>query len=502
MGAFSLIVVINLLNRNMAISKSANTYNRLNWEEADFPIICQTCLGDNPYMRTLKERHGDACKICTRPFTIFKWCPGAKMRYKRTEICQTCCKLKNICQTCLLDLEYGLPVQVRDTAIGAKDEVPKSIVNREYYIQNTEKMLGSSTDANPALALMQGKASQPNDVLMKLARTTPYYRRNLPHICSFWVKGECKRGEECPYRHEKPTDPDDPLAHQNIKDRYFGRNDPVAKKLLNRASNLPKLEKPEDVSITTLYMGNISEGIVESDIRDVCYQFGEIRSISIAHKQQCAFLQFTSRFAAEQAAEALFGKLIIKGQRVNVRWGRPQGSASSRENIMGLHSVPNYESVPGLPDFAMPAGSDPQANKTRAREGDALKNAEDAPVSKRPFKPTDQGTSSSAGPSSSSSVPPAVGDIPLPPPSMPPPPPAYGYRGPGPSGSGFMQPPGPGPVFRMQPPNTAPPLSGPPPPVNLAMSPYGSAPGRPAPNAAPRAYYPSQDPRLIGSNQA
>ena len=34
------------------------------------------------------------------------------------------------------------------------------------------------------------------------------------------MKGECKRGEECPYRHDKPTDPDDPLADQNIKDRY------------------------------------------------------------------------------------------------------------------------------------------------------------------------------------------------------------------------------------------------------------------------------------------
>ena len=30
---------------------------------------------------------------------------------------------------------------------------------------------------------------------MRLARTTPYYKRNAPHICSFWVKGECKRGE-------------------------------------------------------------------------------------------------------------------------------------------------------------------------------------------------------------------------------------------------------------------------------------------------------------------
>ena len=46
-----------------------------------------------------------------------------------------------------------------------------------------------------------GKAQAPSDLLMKLARTTPYYKRNRPHICSFWVKGECKRGEECPYRY-------------------------------------------------------------------------------------------------------------------------------------------------------------------------------------------------------------------------------------------------------------------------------------------------------------
>jgi len=60
----------------------------------------------------IKERYGSECKICTRPFTIFRWCPGARMRYKKTEVCQTCAKLKNVCQTCLLDLEYGLPVQV------------------------------------------------------------------------------------------------------------------------------------------------------------------------------------------------------------------------------------------------------------------------------------------------------------------------------------------------------------------------------------------------------
>jgi pre-mRNA-splicing factor RBM22/SLT11 len=56
----------------------------------------------------MKERYGQECKICNRPFTIFRWCPGARMRFKKTEICQTCSKLKNVCQTCLLDLEFGL----------------------------------------------------------------------------------------------------------------------------------------------------------------------------------------------------------------------------------------------------------------------------------------------------------------------------------------------------------------------------------------------------------
>ena len=48
------------------------------------------------------------------------------------------------------------------------------------------------------------------------------------------------------------------LAKQNIKDRYFGVNDPVAKKMMGRVQNLPKLQPPEDTSITTLFVGTES----------------------------------------------------------------------------------------------------------------------------------------------------------------------------------------------------------------------------------------------------
>lgn len=60
------------------------------------------------------------------------------MRFKSTVICQTCAKIKNVCQTCLLDLEYGLPTQVRDTALALKNNAPSSDINREYYAQNMD----------------------------------------------------------------------------------------------------------------------------------------------------------------------------------------------------------------------------------------------------------------------------------------------------------------------------------------------------------------------------
>jgi len=59
---------------------------------------------------------------------------------KKTEICQTCAKLKNVCQTCLLDLTFNLPVQVRDSALGMTvGEMPKSDANREYFNKINEQ---------------------------------------------------------------------------------------------------------------------------------------------------------------------------------------------------------------------------------------------------------------------------------------------------------------------------------------------------------------------------
>jgi len=84
-------------------------------------------------------------------------------------------------------------------------------------------------------------------------------------------------------RHEKPTDPNDPLADQNIKDRFYGINDPVAEKLLRRYDSLPKLDVPEDKMVTTLYVGNLADRVSEKDLRLV-----------LGNNLQCSFCILSS----------------------------------------------------------------------------------------------------------------------------------------------------------------------------------------------------------------
>eukprot|EP01025_Chloroclados_australasicus_P016055 TRINITY_DN1785_c0_g3_i4.p1 TRINITY_DN1785_c0_g3~~TRINITY_DN1785_c0_g3_i4.p1 ORF type:complete len:510 (-),score=69.51 TRINITY_DN1785_c0_g3_i4:259-1734(-) len=284
------------------------------WERSDFPIVCETCLGPNPYVRMQKFPYGGECHISGRPYTVFRWKPGKDARYKKTIICQEVAKAKNVCQVCLLDLDYNLPVQVRDVAAGVEnDDIPKSKVGQEYQLTEKEQKGELEKDYNTKGA---------NDMILKLARTEPYYTRNMAHVCSFWIRGECKRGAECPYRHELPIEGE--LSKQNIRDRYYGVNDPVAEKMLSRVGTMPALSPPEDQTVTTLYVGGVSEVISENDIKDVFYVYGEISSVKVVHSRGCAFITFKERSDAEAAAEAKHNKLIIKGVRCKLSWGQPQ----------------------------------------------------------------------------------------------------------------------------------------------------------------------------------
>lgn len=143
--------------------------------------------------------------------------------------------------------------------------------------------------------------------------------------------------------------------------RYYGTNDPVADKLMRRADSMPKLEPPEDRSITTLYIGNLGEKLGEKELRDHFYQYGEIRAITVVSRQQCAFVQFTTRQAAEVAAERTFNKLILGGRRLTIKWGRSQGRQGGDGGDQG-DGDEILEPVPGLPGTLPPPPADMRNN--------------------------------------------------------------------------------------------------------------------------------------------
>lgn len=323
-----------------------------NSDEVEFPILCETCLGENPYVRMTREKLGNECKICKRAFTIFRWLPGRGMRYKKTEICSTCSKIKNVCQTCVLDLEHGLPVQVRDAALGIQNEVPREDSNQRDYMAKLANNL-EVTGGN--LALDYSGKTQPagREMLRRMTRKDPYYKRNRAHICSFFVKGMCNRGNECPYRHEMP-DGDEDLAKQNIVDRYHGTNDPVAKRMLaKKMTKADKLSPPEDKSITSLFVAGMDTSIAKDDLQEHFGVFGEIKSVIVVPRGDCAFVNFKTRANAEAAAEAALSGCAIKDKSLKIMWGKPKPKGPKSELQNNTKSPGDRKRVPPPPPGAL-----------------------------------------------------------------------------------------------------------------------------------------------------
>jgi len=192
----------------------------------------------------------------------------------------------------------------------------------------------------------------------------------------FYVKGTCNRGQDCPFRHELPQGGE--LANQKLRDRFHGENDPLAAKIMRRASEDMTLIPPEDKAITTLYIGGLEPGISEKDVRDQFYVHGELRSIRMVPKQCCAFVTFVTREGAEEAASKLHRVIEIKGKRLSLMWGRPvvakQGQLSAETAQCTQELAPS--GFPGVPlggDSYRPyyPSTDPAAQGNLPLEGEA-----------------------------------------------------------------------------------------------------------------------------------
>jgi pre-mRNA-splicing factor RBM22/SLT11 len=122
------------------------------------------------------------------------------MRLKRTEICVTCAKLKNICQTCVLDLDLKVPLDVRDKALGMVDAMPKHNIAREMFTNKAEEeMKKNDGKLNNATLGLVGSVNR--ETLKRFAESDTFKKRQKVLVCPDFLKGECPRGKDCEFRY-------------------------------------------------------------------------------------------------------------------------------------------------------------------------------------------------------------------------------------------------------------------------------------------------------------
>lgn len=309
--------------------------NRSGWETTDFPSVCENCLPENPYVKMLKEDYGAECKLCTRPFTVFSWSGDGRAhgRKRRTNICLTCARLKNACQCCIMDLQFGLPIVIRDKALELVAPGPQSEINREYFAQNNERAIEEGRAGVEEYEKADEKA---RELLRRLAQSKPYFRkgRELDQDGNP-VGGRSAAGGNAAVG--AGLGGAGPIRTRDSRAAAAAGAKPGARKGPLGASAPPPGPKdwlpPADKNIMSLFVTGIEDDLPEYKIRDFFKVFGKIKSLVVSHMTHCAFVNFETREGAEKAAAECKGRAVIAGCPLRIRWSvpRPIGTMNKEE---------------------------------------------------------------------------------------------------------------------------------------------------------------------------
>jgi pre-mRNA-splicing factor RBM22/SLT11 len=376
----------------------------------DFPQLCETCLGPNPYIRMIKLPMGHKlCKISNLAYQAFRWSPAGG-RQKETIISFPVAKERNICQTCLNDMQYGLPVGVRDKILAETGRevslAPQSVVGAAYHYSHTDTKSDEISDAltikNTAPEAHQlARLAQARAAIERKSATS---FRNLPKLCSFWVAGTCTRCVKklCQFRPCCGIDsfafPELASTHKDLNDALINRlkeigpievmktldnntrkalqdssrgvnrddairsrvagSDDLTNKLINKMNNNNNSNSnnnkkrsnasnpPDDISIKTLWLGNLPENIDENELKSCIYPGGQITDMHIARKAKCAFIEYETRELAENAAKMLYGTCTVRGENVSVNWAKPQPKPAAAGAGSGTNGVAKSIAAP------------------------------------------------------------------------------------------------------------------------------------------------------------
>ncbi|CAI4055319.1 hypothetical protein SKDZ_02G1700 [Saccharomyces kudriavzevii ZP591] len=257
------------------------------------PKICEQCLGDKTEIRMTKISQGSECKICTLPFTLyhFKACKR-NSNIVKTLICVRCAAQRNVCQCCMLDLRWHIPVQLRDHLISMVSE--ENIVTEEAKNDMMRRFL-SLKDVKLGGAQITSDPSEADNILDRLRgilqRPGSNDEKSLSH----------SREAAALAKKEQDTNVINIEKYASVDISHILKKLPLSESFSN------------DVSTRSFFLYNVDVSIPEWKISDTISQLltlrklgdGNALSLIINHKAKCGGVRFQSNELGEKFASKL-----------------------------------------------------------------------------------------------------------------------------------------------------------------------------------------------------
>ncbi|GBG30345.1 Pre-mRNA-splicing factor RBM22 [Hondaea fermentalgiana] len=329
----------------------------------DFPMLCENCLGEDKFVRMMKMRAHAACKLTNRPFTVFRWRPANTRQFKETQVCYEVAADKNICQCCMNDLDYNVPLALRESLEaaasssssgaaaaaagggsggggggGGQSYAPVSEVNQAFYFNQ------QLADANRREGWSQTAPGFKFRHMAKQTFSATGAPIDLPPICNNWARGRCGRSVRLACRSRPccgafifPELHNSPLADRvkqlEIQLREKGPikivpTDPemqsallgVAQAEINRRHE-KALRPPSDTSIKTLFLAGIPAKATTTALRAALDSLGKVRQLKFTPGKPSALVEFANRNDAETAVQHLQGRFYLANSKKAIRVG-------------------------------------------------------------------------------------------------------------------------------------------------------------------------------------
>lgn len=254
----------------------------------------------------IRQPGGEECKLCTRPFTVYRWNAQKEQRkLKKTVVCKTCAQARNCCQSCMVDVIYRIPLEIRDAALKMAG------IPNEYAVESSRN--------REVKAIMADKLEAKGPIATSDTDNTAKAKAILQALST--------KLAQKPTTSEKLQDMNNKEISKVVAKLPFGGN----------------LAVPGDSSIKSFFVFGFPPEMPQYALTSHFEKAGQVSQCKVIHKARCGFVSFLTRRIAEDFAKSVstngFSKpktagLVIIDNKYPVRitWGSPRPLGTSDEH--------------------------------------------------------------------------------------------------------------------------------------------------------------------------